>query len=209
MADDAVELIRLRNNFYRDNYRRLIIVLLLLLLINISLASIIFYQISHKPEPRYFLSSVDGKIMPLYPLDNPMVSPSDLIKWAQKAAVLAYSYSYINYRDELQQLQNLFTIEGWSGYEKALRDSRILDTVTVKKMVVYGEVRGTPVITGQAVANGRYKWRVEMPMLVTYESQTEKTPYPVNIQMIITRVPTVDIPAGIAIDEFVASPGQI
>ena len=33
MAEDAVELVRLRNNFYRDNYRRLVGALLVMLVI--------------------------------------------------------------------------------------------------------------------------------------------------------------------------------
>jgi intracellular multiplication protein IcmL len=174
MADDPVELVRLRNNFYRDNYRRLVGALLFLLAIIVILVSTIFYQITNRPEPRYFATTVDGRIMPLFPLSEAMLSPAELLQWTNRAAVAAYTYNFVNYRDAMQQLQNQFTADGWRYYEDALKVSRSLEMVIAKKLVVSAVATGTPVILDQAVIGGRYSWKVQIPLLVSYQSPNEQ-----------------------------------
>jgi intracellular multiplication protein IcmL len=205
MAEDSVELVRLRNNFYRDNYRRLVGSLMVLLFIIVVLAGILFYQVINRPEPKYFATTVDGRIMPLFPLSEAMLSPSELLQWAHRAAVDAYTYNFVNYRDAMQQLQNQFTPEGWKYYEDALQTARTLEMVVAKKLVVSAVATGTPVILDQAVINGRYSWKIQIPLLVTYQSPNEQTQQPLIITMIVSRVPTVDMPKGIAIVSFVSS----
>lgn len=205
MADDAVELVRLRNNFYRDNYRRLVGALIILLVIIVILISTVLYQIINRPDPKYFAVTTDGRIMPLYPLSEPMISPGDLLQWAHRAAIDAYTYNFVNYRDAMQTLQNQFTPDGWRYYEDALRTSRTLEMVIAKKLVVSAVATGTPVIVEQMVVSGRYSWKVQIPILVTYQSPNEQTQQSMIITMIISRVPTVDMPKGIAIVSFVSA----
>jgi intracellular multiplication protein IcmL len=205
MADDAVELVRLRNNFYRDNYRRVVGILLLLLVVDLSLVGIIFYQVVNRPDPVYFATSTDGRITPLYPLSQPMIAPAELLQWASRAAVAANTYNFVNYREALQNLQNEFTPDGWKWFEQALQSSRTLETVIAKKLVVSAVPTGTPVILEQGVVNGRYAWKVQQPMLVTYQSPNEQTQQPMVVTMIISRVPTVDMPKGIAVVSFISS----
>lgn len=208
MVDDAVELVRLRNNFYRDNYRRLVGALLFLLMIIVMLIGTIFYQIINRPDPKYFAATVDGRIMQLFPLSEPMLSPGELLQWAHRAAISAYTYNFVNYRDAMQQLQNQFTPSGWRYYEDALKVSRNLEMVLAKKLVVSAVATGTPVILDQAVIDGRYSWKIQIPLLVSYQSPNEQTQKPVIVMMIVSRVPTVDMPKGIAIVSFVVSEGN-
>lgn len=209
MVDDAIELIRLRNNFYRDNYRRLVGAMVVLLVIVTLLVGIICYQVSNRPEPRYFATTVDGRIMQLFPLSDPMLSPGELLQWAHRAAISAYSYNFVNYRDAMQQLQNQFTMQGWKYYENALRVARTLEMVVAKKLIVSAVATGTPVVLDQAIIEGRYSWKVQIPLLVTYQSPNEQTQQPMVVMMIISRVPTVDMPKGIAIVSFVSSSGSV
>jgi intracellular multiplication protein IcmL len=205
MVDDAVELVRLRNNFYRDNYRRVVGALMVLLVIVVTLVGVVFYQIVNRPEPKYFATTVDGRIMPLFSLSEAMLSPGELLQWAHRSAITAYTYNFVNYRDAMQQLQNQFTPAGWRYYEDALRTARTLEMVIAKKLVVSAVATGTPVILDQAVISGRYSWKVQVPLLVTYQSPNEQTRQSMIVTMIISRVPTVDMPKGIAIVSFVSS----
>jgi intracellular multiplication protein IcmL len=209
MVEDVIELVRLRNNFYRDNYRRMVLILLIVLIINLSLVGVVFYQLANRPEPRYFATTADGRIMPLYPLSEPMLAPAELLQWAHLATIAAYTYNFVNYRDAFQQLQNSFTPDGWSYFESALQSSRQLETVIAKKLVVTAVATGTPVILDQGVISGRYAWKVQIPILVTYQSPNEQTQQPLIVLLTISRVPTVDNPKGIAIVQFVSSTGVI
>ena len=144
MPEDALELVRLRNNFYRDNYRRLVMALLILLALNAALVGIIVYQYSTRPEPRYFATSADGKITPIYALDIPVVSASALLQWANQAAVAAFSYNFANYRQALQDASEYFTPEGWKDFQAALESSNNLNAVITKKLVVSAVATGAP-----------------------------------------------------------------
>lgn len=208
MAEDALELIKLRNNFYRDNYRRVVGALLLMVFINIILVSVIFYQISNPPAPQYFATSTDGRITPLYPLSDPMMAPAELLQWAERAAVGVNNYNFVNYKDALQAAQNNFTPEGWSYYQDALKAAGTLDVVLTKKLVVSAVPTAAPVILEQGVIKGRYAWKVQMPLLITYQSASEQTQQPVVVTIVISRVPTVDMPRGVAIVSFISSPGK-
>jgi intracellular multiplication protein IcmL len=60
----------------------------------------------------------------------------------------------------------------------------------------------------EGVINGRYAWKINLPMLITYESASDNIRQPVSVTMIVTRVSTLDTPKGIAIAQFYASEGQ-
>ncbi|MGB6976519.1 MAG: type IVB secretion system apparatus protein IcmL/DotI [Gammaproteobacteria bacterium] len=205
MADDAYELVRLRNNFYRDNYRRVLSFLLIMVIINLILCVVIGYLVTHRPTPQYFATSADGRITPLYPLTQPVVSKSELLQWATQAAVAAYTFDFVNYRKDLQAASEYFTPDGWQQFQEALKKTRILETVTSKKLVANAVATGAPVITDQSVINGRYAWKIRIPLLVTYESQSEKIPQSLEVNMIVMRVSTLETPKGIAIAQFIAT----
>jgi len=206
-TDDALKLVRLRNNFYRDSYRRVLAVLLFMVVANIGLLGLLAYRMTHVTPTRYFATSADGRITPLQPLSQPLVSVSALLQWANQAAVDAYSYNFVNYRKQLQAASEYFTPSGWRTYEAALKSSRNLETVIARKLVVTAVATGAPVILDQRVVNGRYAWKVQMPLLVTYQSASTLFQQPLVVTMIVTRVSMRDVPKGIAISQFIASAG--
>lgn len=205
MPEDALETVRLRNNFYRDNYRRLVGMLLLMIIINIGLLGGIVYLVTHRPTPQYFATSADGRIIPLHPLSDPVVTDAELLQWVNEAIISAYSFNFINYRKELQDAAQYFTPEGWAQYQAGLRASRNLETVIAKKMVVSAVATGAPQITDRGILNGRYAWRIRMPILATFQSGTEKIQQPLTVNVLVVRVSTLDVPKGIAIAQFYAA----
>jgi intracellular multiplication protein IcmL len=205
MADRALDVVQMRKDFYRDSYRRVATALLFMILLSAILGFIVYYLASHRPEPKYFATSADGRITPIYPLTAPMVSDSALLQWANQAAVAAYTYNFATYRKELQGASEYFTPEGWSNFETALQASRNLETVINKKLVVTAVATGAPVILDRGILDGHYSWKVQMPLLVTYESASTTIQQPILITMLVTRVSTLNVPKGIAIAQFVAS----
>ena len=205
MADDALEVVQLRNNFYRDNYRRLVAVLLLMIVINLSLIGGIVYLLTHRPAPQYFATSADGRIIPLYSLASPVVTPAELLQWANQAVIAANTFSYVNYRKELQDAAQYFTPEGWTLFQNSLKESRNLETVVAKKFVVSATATGAPVISDQGILNGRYAWRIKLPVLITYQNQSEQIQQPVDVTLLVVRGSNLDTPKGIAIQQYVAS----
>ncbi len=208
MAEDALTAVTLRNNFYRDGQRKMILLLLISMAANFLLASMIVYIISHPPAPKYFATSINGRITPLFPLNEPNQSDSAVLQWANQAAIAAFTYNFVNYRTELQASSGFFTSDGWDQFLTALEQSNNLEAVKAKKLIVSAVATRAPIILQKGILNGRYAWRVQMPILVTYQSASEFSQQNNVVTMLITRVSTLNSPRGIGIAQFVVGPAS-
>ncbi|RUR12259.1 type IVB secretion system apparatus protein IcmL/DotI [Legionella sp. km772] len=208
MAEDALAVVQLRNQFYKDSQRKVMLALLIAILANFLLGGLLFYIISHPPAPKYFATSINGRITPLFPLNEPNQSDSAVLQWANQAAIAAFTYNFVNYRDELQASSGFFTAEGWDQFLNALQQSNNLDAVKAKKLIVSAVATRAPIILQKGVLNGSYSWRVQMPILVTYQSASEFTQQNNVVTMLITRVSTLNSPRGIGIAQFVVGPAS-
>lgn len=206
MAEDALTTVALRNAFYKDGHRKMTIALLISILLNFILTALLFYLITHPPAPKYFATSINGRITPLYPLSEPNQSDSAVLQWANQAAIAAFTYNFVNYREELQASSGFFTAEGWSQFLTALEASNNLDAVKAKKLIVSAVATRAPIILQKGILNGKYSWRVQMPILVTYQSASEFSQQNNVVTMLITRVSTLNSPRGIGIAQFVVGP---
>lgn len=207
MAEDALEVITLRNTFYRDGYRKIMLSLLIAVTMVAVLALTLVYLVTHPPEPRYFATTVQGRIVPLVPLNQPNTSTSALLQWANTASIASYTYNFVNYRQELQAASEFFTPDGWRSFLDALKSSRNLEAVIDKKLIVSAVATGAPIVAWEGVLNGQYSWRVQMPMLITYQSPSNFSQQFVNVNMLITRISTLNSARGIGIAQFVVTPG--
>jgi intracellular multiplication protein IcmL len=206
MAEDALAAVAMRNAFYRDGQRKLMIALLISVFINLAMVSLLVYLITNPPPPRYFATSINGRITPLFPLNEPNQSDSAVLQWANQAAIAAFTYNFVNYREELQASSGFFTPEGWTQFLNALKQSNNLEAVKAKKLIVSAVATRAPIILQKGLLNGRYSWRVQMPILVTYQSASEFTQQNNVVTMLITRVSTLNSPRGIGIAQFVVGP---
>jgi intracellular multiplication protein IcmL len=207
MKEDALQVVKLRNDFYRDNYRKVVAALLLSFFIILILAGALFYIVTHPPAPRYFATSNDGRIVPLIPFDRPNLTNPTLLEWANTAATAAYSYNFVNYRQALQQAADYFTPEGRQMFFNAVKSSNNLQAVVAKKLIVSAVATGVPVVLEQGVMLGRYTWKVQIPMLITYQSASQFSQQSVTVTMVVVRVSPLVSPRGIGIAQFIVSGG--
>ncbi len=208
MSDDTLKTVMMRNDFYRDGQHRLFLILVLSIAVNMILSGLLFYMISHPPMPKYFATSINGRITPLTPMNEPNQSDSSILQWANQAAIAAFSYNFVNYRAELQSASGYFTADGWENFLSALKDSNNLASVRAKKLVVSAVATSAPVFLQKGLVNGRYSWRVQMPVLVTYQSASEFTQQNLTVTMLVTRVSTLNSPRGIGIAQFISAPSS-
>lgn len=204
--DSAAVLVRLRNEFYRDNYHRILVVLLIALLTIFLLIGALTYVVTHPPQAKYFATNSSGRIIPLIALNKPNLSKAAVLQWANTAAVAAFTYNFVNYREELQAASEFFTPAGWSAFIQSLNQSRSLVAVKAKNLVVSAVATGAPVILQEGVVSGRYTWRVQMPMIATYQSGSQVAQQSLIITMLITRISTLNSPRGIGIVQFIGTP---
>lgn len=206
MAEDALTAVTLRNTFYRDGQRKVILVLLLSIIVNFLMISLLIYLVTHPPIPKYFATTIKGRITPMFAMDEPNQSDSAVLQWTNQAAIAAFTYNFVNYRTELQASSDFFTSSGWTQFLKALEDSNNLDAVKAKKLIVSAVATSAPIILQKGLLNGRYSWRIQMPLLVTYQSASEFSQQRNVVTILVTRISTLNSPRGIGIAQFVVGP---
>jgi intracellular multiplication protein IcmL len=204
MAYDALETIKLRNDFYRDGFRKLVVILAGSVACIVGLIVIIVILMFQKPEPTYFASTDSGRIIPLVPLNQPNLTDKAILQWSGNAVVSLYSYNFVNFREVFQENKQYFTDSGWRAFVQALQDSQSLQSVQAKKLVVSAVLAGAPLVLNKYLFNGRYTWKIQMPVLVTYLSSSEQSSQKFLVTLTIQRVSTLDDINGIGIQQFVA-----
>lgn len=204
MALDDVqeEYVAKNNDFYKYHYHQIIIALMLFMALMMIALGLVFYQIINRPLPQFNAIQPDGKSMLLIPSEEPNLSADTILRWASKAASVAYTFDFVRSDAQLASARPYFTEDGWAEYYASVKN--VIDRVKQNKIFIYGVVSGTPVISNQGELAGKgYVWRVQIPFLVTTKSEGEDLNKSFYVILSIVRVPTSVNEQAIGIDQFV------
>lgn len=197
-----------RNEFYRDGYRTLLRVTTIMTFVIVGLLFSMFTLIQvHKPENRYFATTSDGRLVPMVALSQPNLSTPALTSWGAQAATEVMTFNFNDYRRRLQESSRNFTRKGWESFTEALGVSRTIDTVIENQQVVFAAPQGAPIIQSEGIINGRYQWILQLPMVITYQSGARNRNEKVIITLRIVRVPRLESPNGVGIEEWISVRG--
>ena len=190
------------NNFYRRHYQRILYALMVAIVLAISAVGLVLYQMLNRPLPTFDAIQADGKTMLLRPYDEPNYLPDTIIRFASKGAVLAYTFDFVHYNEQIASARPYFTDDGWNDYLRSV--NTLIQNIVQNQLFVNGVVSGQPVISNQGPLPGRgYTWRVQIPFLVTYQSANTTTRRSFYVIITVVKVPTATNPQGIGIDQFV------
>lgn len=201
MAEEQIQEITLQNKFYSDRQKKMMTALLLAVLAFFFVSLFMFYMISHPPKPQYFATSINGRITPLTALNEPNQSDYAIYQWANQAAIASFSYNFVNYREELTAASIYYTDDGWQQFMEQLQQSGNLDAVKAKKLIISAVATSAPTILQKGILNGTYSWRVQIPLLVTYQGASGLTPQNFVLTLLVTRISTLESPRGIGISQ--------
>jgi intracellular multiplication protein IcmL len=184
--------------FYPWFFYGLMIAIILLLLI----AMIVFFQVFNRPLPAYYAVQPNGQKMKLEPNLSPSLIAPTIIRFASKAATLAYTFDFVNYNQQIASARTYFTDRGWEEFNASI--SSLTSDIVERQLFVSGVVSGTPVIANEGPLPGAdYAWRVQIPFLVTYQSSDTTSKRNNMVTVTIIKVPTSVNPQGIGIDRFI------
>lgn len=203
-SDEAVATILARDAYARERHYLLIRVIMgLLIALGCSSASNL-YLATRPPVNHYFATSGDGRLMQLTPVNRPIGSEAELNTWTANSVVQAYTFSFANYRAEQSAAQKNFTPQGWRSFQLALRESNLLQTVIDERYVTTAAPTGAPVLLDSGLVEGRYAYKLQMPMVVTYQSSARTTSQNLMMDIIVVRQPETDNPRGLGIAQLLA-----
>jgi intracellular multiplication protein IcmL len=194
-----------RNQFYRDGFRSLIKIAIMegVVILGLIMTLVVYIQ-NAQPQDRYFATTADGRIMQMTPLDRPNMDTPALLSWIASAAADTMTFNYTDYQRRLQQASRHFTKAGWETFAAAMQKSRIIDSVTAQSQMVSAAPQSAPVLLQEIVSDGKYRWLVTMPLVVTYRSPVTSRVDTLNLTLVIERVPALENPNGVGISQWVA-----
>lgn len=200
-----LEAVVTRNLYYRDGYRNIVKIAVLegLALVVLVAALAITIAVS-RPEDRFFATTADGRLIRMVPLNEPNMNDAALISWAARASSDIMTFGFHDYQRRLQESSTYFTRRGWQSFTEALERSRVMEGVQKTQQVVTAAPKSAPVIVQQGLVDGIYRWIIELPLIVTYQSGTATQSDTVNVQLVVVRVSTLDSPSGVGIQQWVA-----
>ena len=169
MLNDAIVLVYVRNEFYRQKYLLTLAVGLLSIIVVAILAGMLYYLAKHPTEPLYFPADDLGRLIQEIPITQPNMSLDDVTAWTIEAVEDANSYDFLNYRSELQSAEKYFSDYGWRKYMQGLKASTNLVGLIDRKMIFIAKVVDQPKLIGQGILKtGAYGYKYQMPVLMTY-----------------------------------------
>lgn len=136
-------------------------------------------------------------------LDQPNVSDARVRNMAADAAIELNSYDYLNWRRQIQNAMNAYlTTNAQRAYSSALNNSNTIKRVEQGYYTVSALLGNKPPrIAEQGVVDGRFYWKVEVPLVIYYRTPEVSKPESRVLVMTVVRVdPSFINPNGIAID---------
>lgn len=157
-----------------------------------------------RPHPVYFAQTTDNRLMPMPPLNEPYITNEGILSWAVETVIKTFSLDFNHWQQDLMEVQPQFTPGAFAELAKSLKAAQTVDLVVSKRLSMTTINTQAPIIAARGInQHGRYAWRLNFPVLITYESSQGV----VNVQKLmahvtIERVSTLDNVRGIQISQL-------
>lgn len=175
-----------------------------LLFLSLALNFFSIYALRNWFPIKQFVWTEDARaVCEAVPLTEPNVSDARVRNMAADAAIELNSYDYLNWRRQIQNAMNSYlTSNAQRSYSTALNSSNTIKRVEEGYYNVSAILGAKPPrISEQGRIDGRYYWKVEVPLVIYYRTKEVSKPESRVLLMTIVRVdPSAINPNGIAID---------
>lgn len=207
MAEEELNIVRLRTDFYRDGFSKLLLACISIIISIFFLIAISVYFYLEKPLPVYFETDNDWRILPPVPLDQPYLTTADLIQWVSEILPTSFAYDFVNYSKQLKDHQSYFTENGWKIFLGQVNIYANSNDVLSSKLFINTSAAGAPFILNQGILEGKYSWWVQMPINLNYITNEGNKVVPLVIQALVTRISTLNNLNGVAIENMIVTKG--
>ena len=190
--------------WYRVQYQRAMKLVLCLVVALCACIAANVLLIVNRPAPRYFAATPDLRIAPLIPLDKPILTQQGLMNWVTETITSAVSLDFLEWREKLSRVRENFEDEAFKSFLASLNSSGVLEMIRDKRLSVSAVVTRAPVISASGLVGGKSTWKIEFPLIVSYESSqgVESTQH-LMATVLVCRASTVTTPRGVVIQQVV------
>lgn len=139
-------------------------------------------------------------------LNEPNLSDTSVVQWANEAIIDLYTYDFFNYRKQVYSKRRFFLDRGWDSFIKGLKSSGIIKEIRDKKLRVSAIVVKQALLQRKGPILGVYSWSIKLPVLVNFESASESRQQRYLARMIVQRRSPLHDARGIGISSIIISP---
>jgi intracellular multiplication protein IcmL len=204
VAEEKLQTIRLRYDFYRDGFRKVFFFFFLFFFAFFCIIATFFYLYLTKPKPIIFQTYDNFRVVATTPLNQPYVNDADVRQFISNVLQTVFVFDFYHYSDQLKSYQQYFTSNGWKIFLDFLNNYAVQDIIVDAKAFVQSTAENAPQIIEKGVlADGRYGWWVQMGLKINYLSSRKNFPgQNPMIRALIVRVPTTNNLSGIAVENI-------
>lgn len=102
------------------------------------------------------------------PIDQRHRPNVEISRWVQQIVPTVLTYSSDSYEEEYAEKIKNFSKVGAQEFVKFLQKRNIVKTLRTGRYNVSGIVQGYPIIINEGPVDGRYRWLLQVEVLVTY-----------------------------------------
>jgi hypothetical protein len=179
-------------------------IVLALLVVCLSFVGVNYYQVATRSAGQYFAVLPNNTSNAIKSLDRPNVSTKALLSWVTLAATATFSFDFVNLHDQLEKLKDYFTVDGYNNFLSSLAATGMTKTIVDKKLILSAVAVGTAIVLTEEQTHSGYTWRIQVPVLIRYQSANVNETREQIIEMLVTQVSTNDAPKGIGIAQYIA-----
>jgi intracellular multiplication protein IcmL len=190
--------------WYHDQYKRAVSFALLIVVALIFSLIMNCVQLFSQPSPKYYALTHDLRVVELTPTDTANISQAKLINWVSETICTTFTFDFLNYRHVLMDVRPNYTKGAFDGIVKSLETSGNLELVKTKRLVTRASLKGAPVIVKEGVRKGYRMWKIELPIIISYESsQGVEASQDLIGTVVVSREDERQVPRGVLIHQLI------
>lgn len=201
-TEQAVEAVQVRNEFYRDGYRKAWNIAFGAIIAAVIAIVIAGFSLTKETEYRYFALKPNGTLLEMVSLDEPNHNESVVSQWFADALRETFTFSFADFQMRLNKaFSSYYTQSGRKAIDSALQNQGILPAIIDRDLFLSITLSETPVIQRSGTVSGSYVWEITVPATLTYRN-SKGSPFTqkVNIKGWVVRQSELDNPSGLGIE---------
>lgn len=123
------------------------------------------------------------------PATTKTIDQALVLNWSEKATTQAFSFDPTTVDEQIKQLKNCFTDQGWTGFNSALEKSGNLEAIKAQKLNVSSQIDGQTQFS-EVKDN---QWKLTLPLHVVYQNEKEKVTQLLIVNLTVGRKITGDL----------------
>lgn len=209
MTDDQQNYLKgvLQNiSWYKKQYQRMTTMFGLACLVAMFSMACNVIQFMMKPSPKYFAQTPDLRITELRPLDEPYITQEGLVNWAAETVSRTFSLDFLRFKDTLMGVRENYTTAAFNELVGNLKSNGTLEMIKEKRLSASVALEKAPVISNSGIVAGVYTWKLEFPIIITYEgSQGAANAQHLVATVLVQRADTITNPKGVVVKQILMS----